>query len=130
LQAGQKVCLVSPDTALVAEVMVLPKDIGWLSVGNKVHLQIDAFNYTDWGMVSGKILEISNDFQLTNQTPVFKVRCTLDKQVLTLNNGIKGILKKGMTLNARFFVAERSLMQLITDKANNWLNPAQHRKQL
>ena len=35
----------------------------------------------------------------------------------------KGKLKKGMTLQAYFNVARRSLYQLLYDKIDNWLNP-------
>ena len=38
-------------------------------------------------------------------------------------NGYKGDISKGMTLTARFLIANRSLWQLLYDKVDNWLNP-------
>ena len=32
-------------------------------------------------------------------------------------------IKKGMTLQARFYVTRRTLFQLLYDKADDWLNP-------
>ncbi len=47
----------------------------------------------------------------------------MDKDFLSLKNGYKGYLKKGMTVFARFVIAERTVMQLLVDKVDNWLRP-------
>lgn len=69
-----------------------------------VRFQVDAFNYNQWGMATGKVLEISNDIYTIDEKPVFIVKCQLDKEFLQLKNGYKGYLKKGMTLQARFMI--------------------------
>jgi multidrug resistance efflux pump len=115
---------ISPDSGLIAEMYVLPKDIGLLRIGTKARFQIDTYNYNQWGMVDGKVISISNDIFMENgQQPFFKVRCLLDKHELQLKNGYVGKIKKGMTLQARFFVTRRTLFQLLYDKADDWLNP-------
>jgi membrane fusion protein, peptide pheromone/bacteriocin exporter len=58
-----------------------------------------------------------------NEQPVFKVRCQLVKQEVSLPTGYKATLKKGMSLRARFMVAKRSLFQLLYDKVDDWVNP-------
>jgi membrane fusion protein, peptide pheromone/bacteriocin exporter len=55
---------------------------------------------------------------------MFNVRCTLNQSHLQLQNGVKGEIRKGMTFQARFIVARRSLFQLLYDKADDWLNPS------
>ncbi len=124
VQAGQTIAVVSPDTGLIAEIYIAPKDIGMINIKQNVLIQVDAFNYNQWGILSGKVDEISRDFILLNNQPVFRVRCRFDKNFLTLRNGFKGYLKKGMTIRARFLVTERTLFQLLFDKVDNWLNPA------
>ncbi|RYD71429.1 MAG: HlyD family efflux transporter periplasmic adaptor subunit, partial [Sphingobacteriales bacterium] len=115
---------ISPDSGLIAETYVQPKDIGLLKIGTKARFQIDAYNYNEWGMATGKIISISNDIFMQNGAqPFFKVRCLLDKNTLNLKNGYIGKIKKGMTLQARFFVTRRTLFQLLYDKADDWLNP-------
>jgi len=57
--------------------------------------------------------------------PVFKIRCKLHDTKLRLTNGVTGQVKKGMTVRARFLLAERSLYQLLFDNINDWLNPTQ-----
>ena len=125
VQAGQRLGVLSPRSELVAEVSVTPQDIGLLKVGMPVRMQIDAFNYNEWGFVTGTITKIADDFLMKDGNPVFRVRCSLNETALTLENGFEGHLKKGMTLQARFFVARRSLFQLLYDNVNNWLNPNQ-----
>lgn len=126
IQAGQTITGISPETDLIAEVYVTPKDIGYLNKGNKLNIQVDAFNYNDWGMIEGEITEISDDYILVENHPVFKIRCKMEKHFLSLQNGVSGNLKKGMTIRARFILTERSLYQLLFDNVNDWLNPAEN----
>lgn len=124
IQAGQIVTGISPKTDLIAEVFIKPKDIGYLKEGTSLNIQVDAFNYTDWGMISGEIVDISDDYILVDNQPVFKIRCKMKRNQLSLSNGVKGNIKKGMTVRARFLLAKRSLYQLLFDNINDWLNPA------
>ena len=120
---GQIIAFISPDDQLVSEHLVPPKDIGYLKETMPVVFQIDAYNYNQWGLASGEIIDISNEIYLVNNQPYFKVRCSLNEQYLMLKNGFKGNLKKGLTTTARFQVTKRTLSQLLFDKADNWLNP-------
>ncbi|MVM31816.1 HlyD family efflux transporter periplasmic adaptor subunit [Spirosoma sp. HMF4905] len=124
VQPGDVLAVVSPDSTLIAEAYVPSKDIGLLKPGQSVRLQVDAFNYNQWGLLTGHVIDIANDFTTANGEPVFKVRCQLDKSYLSLQNGYQGRLKKGMIVQTRFQVARRSLFQLLYDKADDWLNPA------
>ncbi|MEZ2336622.1 HlyD family secretion protein [Mucilaginibacter sp. RCC_168] len=122
--ANQKIGEISPDANLTAFCYIKPSDIGLIKKGQQVRFQVDAFNYNQWGLMTGKVVDISDDIIIVNQNqPVFKVKCTLDKNYLTLKNGYKGYLKKGMNFTARFNVTKRSLYQLLYDKVDDWVNP-------
>ncbi|WP_166308958.1 HlyD family secretion protein [Bradyrhizobium sp. 2S1] len=123
VQAGQTVARVSPDGELVAEIYVSPNDIGFVRTGQSVRLQVDAFNYNQWGVLEATVLNVAQDFTLHDKSPIFKVRCALSASHLTLKNGVIGQLKKGMTVRARFLVADRSLLQLFYNEVDDWLNP-------
>ncbi|WP_205510610.1 HlyD family secretion protein [Longitalea arenae] len=123
LTAGELIGEVSPDSGLLAEIYVSPKNIGYIHEGMAVRMQIDAFDYNVWGMVTGKVRSISPDVYLGEGQPLFKVWCETNDPVLRLKNGYKGIIKKGMTVQARFLVTRRTLFQLLFDKADDWLNP-------
>lgn len=124
LSAGNVVCEISPETEIIAECYVSPSDIGLLKPNNQVKFQITSYDYNQWGMATGKIKVIGKDLINVNDTPVFKVICSIDNKELKLKNGVKGQLKKGMTLQARFFVANRSVFDLFYDKIDDWFNPA------
>jgi HlyD family secretion protein len=123
IQNGIQLAEISPKSDLIVECYISPTDIGLLKKQNKVNFQVSAFNYNQWGLANGKIQEIGNDIQMINNTPMFKVLCSLDQNFLQLKNGFKGQLKKGMTVNARFEITERSLFDLLYDKMDDWLNP-------
>lgn len=122
--ANQRVAEISPDTKLTAFCYVKPSDIGLVTEGQSVSFQVDAFNYNQWGMISGKVLDISDDLILSNGgIPVFKVKCSLDSDHLRSGADKKGYVRKGMGFTARFIVAERTLIQLLYDNVDDWLNP-------
>lgn len=120
---GQNIAFISPNSYILAELLVAPQDIGYLQKGMPVLFQVDAYNYNQWGLATGSIIDISNEIHVINNTPWFKIRCSLDEEELSLKNGRKGKLKKGLTTTARFKVTKRTLAQLLFDKTDNWLNP-------
>lgn len=122
--ANQVLGEISPDTSLVAEAYVSPQDVGLLREGMQVRLQVDAYNHHDWGIVTGRIKDISSDVLMNDGQPLFRVRCSLGQTFLELGNGFSAEIKKGMTFQARFIVARRSLLQLLRDKVDDWLDPS------
>ncbi|CCM80179.1 MULTISPECIES: HlyD family secretion protein [Rhizobium] len=120
---GQTVAWISPNDELVAEIYVSPNDIGFVQAGQSVRLQVDAFNYNQWGVIEATVLDVAQDFTLHDGNSVFKVHCALSRSDLALKSGAIGHLKKGMTVRARFLLANRTLLQLLYDQADDWLNP-------
>ncbi len=123
LPMGQSIATISPNADLIVECYVSPSDIGYVKKGQEVVFQLDAFNHNQWGLARGNVIDISDDIYSNNNSPVFKIRCSLNEQYLQLKNGYKGYLKKGMTLTGRFFLTKRNLWQLLFDKVDNWINP-------
>ncbi|MEX1062752.1 MAG: HlyD family efflux transporter periplasmic adaptor subunit [Balneolaceae bacterium] len=123
IRENQIIAEISPDTELIAELYIRPENIGLIYTDMPVRLQIDAFNHNQWGVISGTVSEIADDTDLMENGPVFKVRCTIQHPYLELSSGYRGKLRKGMTLQARLLITERTLFQLLYDKVDNWLNP-------
>ena len=44
-----------PMTRLIAEIFVSPRDVGQIQPGQEVRMQVDAFHYTEWGMLRGSV---------------------------------------------------------------------------
>jgi multidrug resistance efflux pump len=128
ISVGTTVAIVSPDSTLYAEIYVSPQNIGYIRNGMDVNMQIGAFNYNEWGSISGKVMDISSDFLTDNSgnNVFYRVKCHMEKNYLVRKNGIKGVLKKGMTVSAHFRLTKRSLFDLLYQKMDNWANPAQN----
>lgn len=132
--AGQSLGVVSPSDTLLVETHVSPRDVGLVRVGQAARLQIDAYPYTQWGTLDGTVEAIGGDLvggeastPGTNPGQAFKVMIRPAAGHLMLPNGVRGELKKGLTLSARFLVARRSVFQLLYDDVSAWLNPQDQR---
>jgi len=119
-----------PDSMLYAEINVSQRNIGYITKDMPVNIQISSFNYNEWGSVSGKVTEISSDFiaNVSGNNVCYKVKCSLDKNHLLRKNGVKGWLKKGMSVSAHFRITRRSLFDLLYQKMDDWVNPSQYEK--
>jgi len=123
--AGQQIAELSPDGDLIAECYISPKDIGYMKPGMTGKVQVSAFNYTEWGMLTATVDEIFDDVTVSSDgtQSFYKVYCSLDSNHLKLKNGYEGYIKKGMVVNTNFIVTRRTVFQLLYDKLDNWLNP-------
>lgn len=91
------------------------------------NVQVESFNYNEWGTLPGKVTEISSDFLTDSQgNSFYKVKCQMERNYLMLKSGQKGILKKGMTVSAHFMITRRSLFDLLYQKIDDWANPKQY----
>jgi multidrug resistance efflux pump len=124
VQAGQAIGEISPTSDFVFDVSVPPKDIGRLYKGQSARLQIDAYPYTVWGLLNGEVASISADYVHEGENNGgFKVIVKPARDTLRTRDGLEGTLRKGMTGNARFFIARRSLLELVYESMDKLFNP-------
>jgi HlyD family secretion protein len=123
LNASQPIATISATDKLIVESSVSPSDIGLIHKNQKVKFQIDAFNYNQWGLLEGKVIDIDNNITIQGEQAFFKVRSVLNKTELQLKSGYKTKVSKGMTLTTRYILISRSLFDLLFDKMDDWLNP-------
>lgn len=120
---NQTIAEISSNKSLIVDCYVSPKDIGYIKTNMKLKYQFDAYNYNQWGLGTGTVLEISKDAIQIDKQIAFRVKCKLNEEFLELKNGYKGKIIKGMTTTVRFHITERTLSQLLYDKVDDWLNP-------
>ncbi len=120
---NQEIATITPVNNLIIDTYVNPSDISFIRKGMEARFQFDSYNYNQWGMGSGKVIDIANQPIVQNDQLLFKVRCSLNETHLQLKSGYKGVLKNGITLTSRFEITERTILQLLYDKADKWLNP-------
>jgi len=125
INGSQPIATISAADHLIVESTVSPNDIGLIKKNQKVKFQLDAFNYNQWGLLEGKVVDIDQNITIQGEQAFFKVRCALDSKTLQLKTGYKANISKGMTLTARYIITRRSLFELLFDKIDDWLNPKQ-----
>jgi len=123
IHVGTQLASISPDTMLIGEIYITPDHIGTIREGQEVMITIDAFDYREWGILSGIITDIPDDYIIVDNQPFYKVKCKPDRDYLLLRSGLKGKLKKGMTFQSRCIVSRRSIAQLMVSRLDQWLNP-------
>lgn len=125
LNASQPIAVISATDQLIVESTVSPNDIGLIHNNQKVKFQLDAFNYNQWGLLEGKVIDIDRNITIQGEQAFFKVRCALNSTAMQLQSGYKTQISKGMTLTTRYMISRRSLYDLLFDKVDDWLNPKQ-----
>ena len=123
VNASQPIATISPADNLIVESSVSPTDIGLIKKNQKVKFQIDAFNYNQWGLLEGKVIDVDKNITIQENQAFFKVRCGLNSKTMQLKSGYKTQVSKGMTLTTRYIITRRSLFDLLFDKVDDWVNP-------
>lgn len=101
---------------LQMEAFVENKDIGFIEEGQEVEVKINTFNFTKYGVISGRLIHISDDAisneQRGSNQPgyVFPVRIELDKDYLFFN-GKKLRLQPGMESTVEIKTGTRRLIE-------------------
>lgn len=68
--------LVPADDLLVFDLQVQPRDIAFVKVGQSVQIKVDAYDFTQYGALSGTVTYISGDTldAVDNQGPAYRAR--------------------------------------------------------
>lgn len=62
VEAAKPLMVIVPaDSHLVVDVKILNKDIGFVKADQEAEIKLEAFPYTKYGVIEGKVLTISND---------------------------------------------------------------------
>lgn len=84
---AQKLLEIVPNDALEADVTVENKDVGFVNVGQRAAVKIEAFPYTRYGMIEGQVTDLSNDaVQDKKQGLVFTAHVRLKMNQMRIDN--------------------------------------------
>jgi hemolysin D len=112
---AQSLMEIVPDDALEVEARLQNKDVGFVQVGQRVAVKIEAFPYTRYGYLNGTITEVSNDAVQDRKTGLmFPVRIRLTTNRIHVDN--RWItLTPGMTVTADIATGKRSVIGYFLD---------------
>ena len=117
LTASERLLSIVSQDGLYAEVNIPNKDIGYIKVGQKADVRIDAFPFTQFGTIEGSIESIGAD-ALEPTTNVsfysFLGKINLDSNHL-IQNKRKIPLKPGMSVTTNLVLGSKPLISLVSD---------------
>tara|TARA_Y100000589_G_scaffold314401_1_gene336780 strand:+ start:80 stop:1090 length:1011 start_codon:yes stop_codon:yes gene_type:complete len=114
---GEVLMKIVPVGDLVAKVFLTNKDVGFLTPNMKAEIRVDAFPFTQFGSIQGKLKLLGEEVlaaDLQNPQSRFPAIVSLDKQHLNLNEKIYDI-KSGQSVSVNFIVRKKRLITLLTD---------------
>lgn len=114
VKAADPLLIVVPDDRkLQVEANVLNKDIGFVEEGQEVEVKLEAFPFTKYGVVHGKVESIDlAAVQDENLGLVYPARISIEQSVM-LVNGKNIPLTPGMTLTAELKTGKRRLIEFL-----------------
>lgn len=119
--SSEPILKIVPDDALVAEVFVTNKDIGFVTENMNVDVRIDSFPFSEYGDVKGELIWIGSDALPPDQIHPFyrfPAKVQLDQQFLVIN-GREVPLQSGMSISANIKVRKRTVISIFTDLFTN-----------
>lgn len=114
LQPSQTVMVIVPDNQHnIAQVNILNKDIGFIYSGQKAIIKLDAFPYTRYGTIEGKIINVAKDSSAHEQLGlVYSALIELDKQSMGHEEN-QYPLATGMSLVADIVIEKRRVIDYL-----------------
>ncbi|WP_108811928.1 HlyD family type I secretion periplasmic adaptor subunit [Sphingorhabdus sp. Alg231-15] len=114
VQPAEPIMVIVPDDAEVqVSAQILNKDIGFIYEGQPVRVKLEAFNFTDYGLIEGVVDNISRDaIQDENLGLVYATRIKLNKRHLMIN-GKNQAIGPGLQVQAEIKTGERRIIQYL-----------------
>lgn len=114
ISKGQPLIALAPASApMVAEVMVLNKDVGLLKPGQLVKLKYDAYAFQDFGIKRGWLTSISPDAVIDERIgPIFKCVVELEEHTMRVK-GYDKPLMFGMKGKAEIMTDRQSVLLML-----------------
>ncbi len=117
IQSGQTILKLVPQEGLKAKVVVANKDIGFVKTGMEAKVRVDAFPFTRYGELVGKVTSIGADALPPDEKMSFyrfPVQLSLNKSYLEAE-GVKIPLRSGMAVTANLKLRDKRVISLISD---------------
>jgi HlyD family secretion protein len=113
IQGATLYTLMPADAVLEGEIQIYARDVAFVRANDRCNMKLDAFNFVQHGLVTGKVRWVSEGAfttDINNQPtePYYKARCTVDTSGL-VNVPANFRLIPGMTLTGDVEVGSRSL---------------------
>ena len=139
VQAAQPLMVIVPDGGEIEiEAKVLNKDIGFVREGQPVRVKLEAFPFTDYGLVEGKVVSLSRDAVQEAAAPpatglgqsaagqqglIYLARIRLERNYLQLGQRRQPI-GPGLAVQAEIKTGERRIIQYLLSPISQTVDEA------
>ncbi|MGF1763684.1 HlyD family type I secretion periplasmic adaptor subunit [Aliivibrio kagoshimensis] len=126
---GQSLLVIVPDNEKVlAEVMILNKDIGFIENNNDVAIKLDAFDFSRYGKLNGQVKNISaGAIQDERLGLVYRAIINISEDEITADGKVRQ-LEPGMSLTAEIKLGRRTVMSYLLSTINTEVDNAGKQK--
>jgi hemolysin D len=125
---AQPVLEIVPDDSLEVEARLENKDIGFVEVGQTAIVKIDAFPYTRFGYMTGKVDDVSNDAVSDKRNGLyFVVRIKLPSRQFRVEHKLLN-LTPGMEVKAEIHTGRRSVAEYFLSPLMNTASSSLHER--
>jgi hemolysin D len=114
VQPAEPLMIIVPSGSEVAvEAQILNKDIGFVREGQKVRVKLEAFPFTDYGLIEGVVETISRDaIQDEKIGLVYATRIRLERNYISIG-GRHQLVGPGMAVQAEVKTGERRIIHYL-----------------
>lgn len=112
--AAQPIMVVVPrEDSVEVEALLENKDIGFIRVGQNAAVKIDAYEYTKYGTVPGRVSHVSHDaIEDEKRGLIYSVKVLLDRSSLMVD-GKDMELTPGMAVNVEIKTGDRRVIEYV-----------------
>jgi hemolysin D len=109
---GEELLKIVPERATIeVEALLQNKDIGFIREGQLAEVKVDTFNFTRYGLIDARVLNISNDsVEDARLGWVFKLRLALEQDTIRVEDRVVK-LSPGMAITAEVKTGKRRLIE-------------------
>lgn len=117
VQSGEPIFEITPlNDELLVEVRILPRDIAFIAVDMPATIKLTAYDYTVFGSLSGKVVQVSadtfEDEQSPNNESYYKVLVQIDPASLEERREVFEI-RPGMVSDVELYAGQKTVMQYL-----------------
>jgi hemolysin D len=141
VQPAQPLMIIVPDDSdVVVEANIMNKDIGFIREGQPVRVKLEAFNFTDYGIIPGVVESISRDAievrqqpedlpsdevgrGQTSQGPMYAARIRLLKRTIRVRGEDK-IIGPGLAVKIEIKTGKRRIIQYLISPLSKTIDEA------
>jgi len=147
--AQQLAMIVPSDVVLEIEALVPNREIGFVHVGQDVQIKVDAFNFTRYGLLHGRVLSVSQDAIVRDVAPDktkdntpgaestssepkgqelnYAVRVSLDRTQIQVDDALAN-LSPGMVVTAEIKTGSRAVITYLLSPLLRYAHDSMHER--